>query len=153
MKEAQLMYRAPVYIGSEIYRQSSFGHNHPLSYARQESVLDMCKILGWIQPDMFLTSPKADTETLGRFHAKEYVQALGMADKNHKASVADRKTYNFGTMENPLFKGLYQRAATYHIFGGFIYVQGSGQSLHRQTTKQQPPKEARTRDGGCPHFT
>ncbi len=108
----------PLYIGSEIYRKSSFGHNHPLSYARQSSVLDMCRQLGWLKDGQFVQSPVADFETLTRYHGADYVRALQSADKIGKASIAQRKKYNFGTMENPLFKGVYKRAAT--TIGGSI---------------------------------
>ena len=107
-----------VYIGSEIYRRSAFGHNHPLSYARQESVLDMCRILGWLDDSNFIISPTADTATLTRYHDKNYVEALKAADTHGSVSVTVREQYNFGTMENPLFRGVFNRAAT--TVGGSI---------------------------------
>ena len=107
-----------IYIGSEIYRRSSFGHNHPLSYARQESILDMCRVLGWLPERMFLQSPMADIGTLMRYHDEDYVLALQSADKAGLATPAHRKTYHFGTMENPLFKGVFARAST--TVGGSI---------------------------------
>ena len=107
-----------IYIGSEIYRRSAFGHNHPLSYARQESVLDMCRVLGWLNDSNFIISPTADIDTLMRYHDKNYVDALKSADALGSVSVDIRKKYNFGTMENPLFKGVFDRAAT--TIGGSI---------------------------------
>jgi len=112
------MNKNAIYIGSEIYRRSSFGHNHPLSYARQESVLDMCRLLGWLPQGMFLQSPVADIDTLTRFHNEEYVRALKSADEAGMASPAHREAYHFGTMENPLFKGVFARAST--TVGGSI---------------------------------
>ena len=107
-----------VYIGSEIYRRSAFGHNHPLSYARQESVLDMCRILGWLDDSNFIISPTADIATLTRYHNKDYVSALKACDTQGTVGVKVREQYNFGTMENPLFKGVFNRAAT--TIGGSI---------------------------------
>jgi len=107
-----------VYIGSEIYRRSAFGDNHPLSYARQESVLDMCRVLGWLDENNFIISPTADITTLTRYHDKKYVQALKNADASGSVSVDVRKQFNFGTMENPVFKGVFKRAAT--TIGGSI---------------------------------
>ncbi len=112
-----------VFIGSNIYRQASFGRNHPLSqpslsYGRQGAVLDMCRILGWINESNFITSPRANIATLGRYHDVEYVQALQSADMAAKVPVTVRRRYNFGTMENPLFKGVFARAAT--TVGGSI---------------------------------
>ncbi len=107
-----------LYIGSNIYRQAAFGHNHPLSYARQESVLDMCRVLGWLPDNLFMASPIADYDTLVRYHNADYVRALQTADKAGQASISQREKYHFGTMENPLFKGVYERAAT--TVGGSI---------------------------------
>ncbi len=118
-----------VYIGSEIYRRSAFGHNHPLSYARQESVLDICRILGWLDGRNFIISPTADQSTLTRFHDADYVEALKSADALGSVSVDVRKRYNFGTMENPLFKGVFARAAT--TIGGSI--QAAKQALAGKT--------------------
>ena len=126
------MQKPPVYIGSEVYRQSSFGHNHPLSYARQESVLDMVRVLGWLPEQMFLTSSQADIDTLTQFHNSDYVQALKRADGEGKARVSDRENYNFGTMENPLFKGVFKRAST-TIGGSILAAQttmGGGTVFH-----------------------
>ena len=107
-----------VYIGSEIYRKSSFGHNHPLSYARQESVLDMCKLLGWLDTDHFFQSPKADIDTLSRYHDRAYIAALKQADRTGSVAKDVRERFQFGTMENPLFEGVFDRAST--TVGGSI---------------------------------
>ncbi len=107
-----------VYIGSDSYKKSSFGQNHPLSYARQGSVLDLCRLLGWLESDSFLQSSPASIETLSRFHAPDYIEALRDADASGKVSKAVRERYNFGTMENPLFKGVFERAST--TVGGSI---------------------------------
>ena len=112
------MKKQALYIGSEIYRKAAFGHNHPLSYARQESVLDMCRELEWLPSGAFVQSPAASFETITHYHDRDYVQALKWADELGKASIKQREKYNFGTMENPLFKGVYNRAAT--TVGGSI---------------------------------
>ncbi|HHL42984.1 MAG TPA: acetoin utilization protein AcuC, partial [Hellea balneolensis] len=112
------MKKQAVYIGSEIYRKASFGRNHPLAYARQESVLDMCRVLGWLPKSAFVKSPIADYNTLIRYHDPLYVQALKQADFRGKATREDRELYKFGTMENPLFQGVFRRAST--TIGGSI---------------------------------
>ncbi len=101
-----------VYIGSDIYKNKAFGNNHPLSYARQASVLEICKCLGWINDNNFITSPKADIDTLLQFHDKDYVMALKKADSAGRVDKKIREKYGFGTMENPLFRGVFARAAT-----------------------------------------
>ena len=118
------MEKQALYIGSEVYRKAAFGQNHPLSYARQESVLDVCRELGWLPSGAFVQSPAASFETITHYHDRDYVQALKWADELGKASVEQREKYNFGTMENPLFKGVYNRAAT--TVGGSIRGGGIG---------------------------
>ena len=100
------------FVTSEIFRQPAFGRNHPLSIARQSGVLDLCEQLGWLEPDCQLTCEPATRETLIRFHDPAYVHALKHASDRGLASVEDRERYAFGTMENPLFGGLFERAAT-----------------------------------------
>ena len=107
-----------IYIGSEIYRKSSFGYNHPLSYARQESVADMCRALGWLDVDNFIQSPIANITTLTRYHDHAYVSALKSCGASGSVPKNIREYYNFGTMENPLFTGIFDRAAT--TVGGSI---------------------------------
>ncbi len=118
--ELSAVYPTPraVYIGSDSYKKSSFGQNHPLSYARQGSVLDLCRMLGWLEGDSFVQSSPASIKTLSRFHAPDYIEALRDADASGKVSKAVRERYNFGTMENPLFKGVFERAST--TVGGSI---------------------------------
>ena len=38
----------PVFVGSEIYRRAAYGSNHPLTIPRVGPVMDLCRILGWL---------------------------------------------------------------------------------------------------------
>ena len=107
-----------LYIGSDIYRRSSFGDNHPLSYARQDSLIDICRILDWLPDEAFRASPMADIDTLTKFHDAAYVGALRFSSDMGKVSIENREQYNFGNMENPIFKGVFERAST--TVGGSI---------------------------------
>lgn len=100
------------FVGSQIYRRAAFGKNHPLAYSRISMVMDLCESLGWLSADDILNSPPASTETLERFHAVDYVAALREADISQVVSAEARQAYNFGTMENPVFPGLFERAAS-----------------------------------------
>ncbi len=111
--------RAPaVFVGSDIFRQEAFGGHHPLSIPRQSGVLDLCAILGWLDEDNSAACPAATEAQLTRFHDAEYVAALRAADRAGKVGIEERQRYRIGTMENPLFPGLYERAAT--AVGGSI---------------------------------
>lgn len=102
----------PVLIGSEIYRGSSYGRNHPLSIPRVSLVLDLCRALGWVPDDHYVDSPMASVAELQRFHTADYIAAVQRIERDGKASAADRETYNIGYMENPVFPEMFHRPAT-----------------------------------------
>lgn len=110
--------RAPVFVGHEIYRRPAYGGNHPLAIAREGPVMDLCLALGWLGGDEFQVSPCASEAQLAWFHAPDYVCALRHASRTGRAEVAVRGRYAIGTMENPLFPGVFERAAT--TVGGSI---------------------------------
>ncbi len=101
-----------VFIGHDIYRRAAYGSNHPLAIARVESVVDLCRALGWFADGEFRVSPRASEEELARFHAPDYVRALRHAAEVGRVDLEARRRYAIGTMENPLFPGVFERAAT-----------------------------------------
>jgi acetoin utilization protein AcuC len=111
-----------LFIGSEIFRKEAFGDHHPLSIQRQGGVLDLCGMLGWLDPANSRTCLAASERQLGRFHDPEYIAALRQADRQGAVDVAVRERYRIGTMENPLFPGVFERAAT--AVGGSILAAG-----------------------------
>lgn len=102
----------PLFVSSEVYRETGYGSNHPLAIQRIGTVLDLCEALGWFADASYVDSAVASVEDLTRFHAPDYVAALQEADRAGKVSTQARRTYNIGTMENPFFSGLYRRATT-----------------------------------------
>jgi acetoin utilization protein AcuC len=107
-----VLQQTPLYIGSEVFRRAAFGANHPLRIMRHSAVLDLVRILGWLPEAEFRTSPPATVEQLTEFHDPAYVEALQYADSTGTASPEVREQYHIGTLENPLFEGLFERAAT-----------------------------------------
>ena len=105
------MIQAPIYIGSEVFREAAFGSNHPLNIVRHSAVVDLVRILGWLPEQDLRTSEPATVEQLTEFHDRTYVEALQYADSAGKVSPEDRARYQIGTLENPLFPGLFNRAA------------------------------------------
>lgn len=108
----------PLYVGSRVFRRAAFGDNHPLKIVRHSAVLDLVNILGWLPDDAFCQAPAATFEQLTEFHDPEYVRALQYADSTGTVDPVQRARYRIGTLENPLFSGLYERAAT--TVGGSI---------------------------------
>ncbi len=74
--------------------------------------MEMCAALGWFAPGELHVSPCASEEQLGWFHRPDYVHALRKASASGKVDIETRRRYAIGTMENPLFPGLFERAAT-----------------------------------------
>ncbi len=106
------------FICSETFRKSAFGHLHPLSGKRVSAVVDLCIAMGWLTQSAIHISEPASFETLKKFHDPDYIKAIIRADESGVVTKDMREKYALGTMENPLFKGLYERAAT--TVGGSI---------------------------------
>lgn len=99
-------------MGHEIYRQAAYGNLHPLAIPRVESTIDLCRALGWFADEEYRSSPRASEAQLAWFHESSYVRALREAAESGKVDIAARQRYAIGTMENPLFPGVFERAAT-----------------------------------------
>lgn len=105
----------PEFISSEIYRATGYTGNHPLAIQRIGGVLTLCEQLGWLArsgPGAYLDSPVATLDELLKFHDAGYVAALRAAEARGRATHEERAKYRLGTLENPIFQGLYARAAT-----------------------------------------
>lgn len=101
-----------LFVGSDVYRKPAFGKHHPLSIVRVSGVVDVCEMLGWFGSGQFRDSPVAGEKLLRKFHDADYIQALREADERGSVNKAVRDRYRIGTMENPLFQGVFQRAST-----------------------------------------
>jgi acetoin utilization protein AcuC len=104
--------QAPVFVGHEIYRQAAYGRNHPLAIPRVEAATDLCRSLGWLENGAFRISPRASEDQLARFHSAAYVEALRTASRTGSVPAEVRRRHAIGTMENPLFPGVFERAST-----------------------------------------
>jgi acetoin utilization protein AcuC len=102
----------PLLIGSEIYRRSSYGRNHPLAIPRVSSTIDLCRALGWLDGDNYVDSPRATPEQLARFHDPDYIAALLQVEAAQLASPEIRARYNLGKMESPIYPEMFRRPAT-----------------------------------------
>jgi acetoin utilization protein AcuC len=102
-----------VFVGHEIYRQAAYGTLHPLAIPRVEAVVDLCTELGWLlSPGEYEVSPRASESELARFHDADYVAALRDASERGHVEAGVRERHGIGTMENPLFPGVFERAST-----------------------------------------
>lgn len=85
---------------------------HPLAIPRVETVVDLARALGWFDDGDYRTSPRATDAELAWFHDPAYVRALRTASDAGAVDAATRERHGIGTMENPIFPGVFERAAT-----------------------------------------
>ncbi|MGI9381884.1 MAG: hypothetical protein ACR2PO_01925 [Methyloligellaceae bacterium] len=98
-------------ITNPVFREPAFGTYHPLSIPRHATVLDLCDSLGWLTDECLEICPLADRSQLEAFHAPAYLDAFAKACETGRVSSADRHRFGLGTRENPIFRGLHERAA------------------------------------------
>jgi len=106
------MARAPLFIGSDIYRSSSYGRQHPLAIPRVSTVIDLVRALGWLDPAAYVESPMATPDQLARFHAPDYIAALRRAEVEQHIGPEAARRFNIGCNGNPLFSEIFSRPAT-----------------------------------------
>lgn len=90
-------------------------------------MIDLCEGLGWFDPGAVRICEPAGRSTLEGFHDKSYLDAFHEAVANGRATPETRKRFGLGTMEHPLFPGLWERAAATvggAILGARLALQG-----------------------------
>lgn len=125
-----------LFIGSEIYRGSTYGAKHPLAIPRVSTVMDLARALGWLPPSVFRTSPRAKPQALLAYHTPAYIEALQRAESTQAVDPATRDTHGLGTLSNPVFPEMFRRPATgvggamlaaeLVQAGGVVHVPGAG---------------------------
>ena len=101
----------PLYVGSEIYRNSSYGPKHPLAVPRVSVCTDLCRALGWLPDQVYRDAPMATEAELTRFHDPAYVAALRQAEADQTVSDDVRARFRIGAEGNPVYREVYRRPA------------------------------------------
>ncbi|MEE8271740.1 MAG: acetoin utilization protein AcuC [Alphaproteobacteria bacterium] len=102
----------PLFIGSDIYRRSSYGPRHPLAIPRVSTTIDLARTLGWLPNDRYIDSPMATPEHLVRFHDPDYIRAVQEGEREQVLAPDLRERFNLGKLENPIFGEMFSRPAT-----------------------------------------
>lgn len=102
----------PRFIGSDIYRDTSFARGHPLAIPRVSAVMDLARALGWLDASNYVDSPRADPGQLARFHDPAYIEAVMSAERTQLLAEADKRRFNIGSIEAPIYDAMYRRPAT-----------------------------------------
>ena len=98
------------FIYNDIFRNSIFGKNHPVTINRVSNVFDLSKIIKFEKID-YLLSDLASSEELSIFHDKDYIKVLRKTEASQKISYFNSIKYNIGSPSNPIFKEMYKRHA------------------------------------------
>ncbi|WP_299548419.1 acetoin utilization protein AcuC [uncultured Tateyamaria sp.] len=104
--------KRPLFIGSEIYRGSSYGSWHPLRVPRVSTVIDLSRAMGWLPNEAYVPSPRAKPNALTIWHTQAYLSALHAAETAQHVSDDVRIRHGLGTSNNPVFPEMYRRPAT-----------------------------------------
>lgn len=102
----------PRFIGSEIFRGSSYGAWHPLRVPRVSTVMDLVRALGWLAPGRYVQAPRAKAAALRIWHDPAYLAALAAAEARGAPAPGDRERFGLGTPSNPVFPEVWRRPAT-----------------------------------------
>jgi acetoin utilization protein AcuC len=126
----------PVFLGSEVYRGSSYGPRHPLRVPRVSTVTDLCRALDWLPAGRYRIAPRARPAALTAWHTPAYVEALQAAEAAGRVSEAVRRRHHLGTLSNPVHPRMFRRPATgaggmilaaeLVRDGGIVHVPGAG---------------------------
>lgn len=113
--------RPPYFVGSDIYRDTTYASGHPLAIPRISLAIDLCRAMGWLTDEVYLESPIATITELESFHDPAYLVALREADETGEVSATDRERFHLGINGNPIFPGMFRRPAT-ACGGGLLAV-------------------------------
>ena len=102
----------PFYIGSEIYRRSTYGPTHPLAIPRVSTCTDLIAALGWLDAARYHDAPLATDAELIRFHDPDYLAALRRAEAQRMVGAADAARFRLGVDGNPVYAEMFRRPAT-----------------------------------------
>ena len=127
----------PLYIGSEIYRNSSYGPKHPLAVPRVSVCTDLCRALGWLPDDVYRDAPMATDAELTRFHDPGLYRGFASGGgESGGVSDADRARFRIGADGNPVYPEVFRRpaisaggvmlAARLTADGGIVHCPGGG---------------------------
>jgi acetoin utilization protein AcuC len=102
----------PLYIGSEIYRRSTYGPGHPLAIPRVSTCTDLIRAMGWLDEGQYRDAPLASDAEITRFHDPNYLAALKRAEARQAVSAEDRDRFRIGADSNPVYREVFRRPAT-----------------------------------------
>ena len=127
----------PIYIGSEIYRRSTYGPKHPLAIPRVSTCTDLCRAMDWLPEAVFVEAPMASDDAIARFHDPAYIAALRRAEAAQSVSRGGSRAVPHRQADgNPVYREIFRRpaisaggvmlAARLTMRGGIVHCPGGG---------------------------
>ena len=101
----------PIFISSDIFKDSGYASGHPLAIPRVSLATDLCRALGWLDGTNYRESGPAAVDYLARFHDRAYLDALMAAERTEPDGDTKRR-FNIGVNGNPIFPCMFRRPAT-----------------------------------------
>ena len=101
-----------LFFGSDIYRNSTYGRQHPLAIPRVSTVIDLARVLGFLPDAAYRDSPRAGAGELARFHRPDYIAAVAEAERTGAIDPERGRRYQLGCCGNPIYAEMFRRPAT-----------------------------------------
>ena len=79
------------FLYNDIFRNSSFGKNHPVLPKRISNVYDLAKLINLKKKVDFIENKKANFKTLQLFHSFDYLEILKKTEKTQSISKDNAK--------------------------------------------------------------
>lgn len=102
----------PWFIGSDVYRRSTYGERHPLSIPRVPLTIDLARALGWLDPGDYVECRAASVAELARFHDPAYIAVIQEGERSGHLDLEVMRRHNLGKLENPVHPTMFLRPAT-----------------------------------------
>ena len=99
------------FVSNRYFYSAEWASNHPLAISRQAKFYDLCQFLGWLPKEKILQCNALSEEKIAAIHDYDYVITLKKASRGIIIDPDARLKYNIGNFENPIFSGIYERAA------------------------------------------
>jgi acetoin utilization protein AcuC len=74
--------------------------------------MDLSRAMGWLPPEVYLTSPRAKPKALEIWHTPDYLAALQTAEATGVATEEMKTRHGLGTHSNPVYPEVWRRPAT-----------------------------------------
>jgi len=101
----------PIFISSEIFKDSGYASGHPLAIPRVSLATELCQTIGWLDETSYRESGPASVDYLARFHDRAYLDAL-LAAETAEPDDDTKRRFNIGVNGNPIFPFMFRRPAT-----------------------------------------